>query len=119
MDEEIKDRNAAVIKKRIKELCRVRGITFNELAARLGLGSGIALHTNIRKGNMRLVTLQRIADALGVSVVELLADDTGTDKAPAQTTQCKGLTLVCPKCGSRIELLAAVVSDDSLPQEQG
>ena len=56
---------------RIKELIKERGITLKELAARMGvsapsLGEALALN-----GNPTVKTLEKIAKALGVDIIEL------------------------------------------------
>lgn len=78
---------------RIKELCKERGITLNQLAERIGVSqpsiSGIA--TGKQKPSFD--TLDRLADALGVSVAELFVPQ-GSE------------AVRCPKCGAVLELRA-------------
>lgn len=75
---------------RLKELCKEKGITFNDLGEKIGMSrvslSGIA--TGKQKPSFD--TLEKIAGALNVSLSELFA--------PA-SSQIK-----CPKCGAIIRL---------------
>ncbi|MBP3356530.1 MAG: helix-turn-helix transcriptional regulator [Rikenellaceae bacterium] len=75
---------------RVKELLKERGMTAKELAARLGMtetGLSIAIGDN---GNPPLKRLQEIADILNVEVSELFTP--------------KSNTIVCPKCGTVLEI---------------
>ena len=54
---------------RVKEVCKKKGLLMEDLASRLGI-TRITLTRNIN-GNPTLSTLEKIADALSVSVVEL------------------------------------------------
>lgn len=75
---------------RVKELLKERGMTAKELAARLGMtetGLSIAIGDN---GNPPLKRLQEIAHILNVEVSELFTP--------------KSNTLVCPKCGTVLEV---------------
>lgn len=72
---------------RIKELCKERGILIKELAAKLGI-TDIGLRQSLN-GNPTIGTLEKIAEALGVEVVELFR--------PSDTTK-----IVCPHCGKSI-----------------
>lgn len=80
-----------MIQLRIKDLCRKNGITLNQLAEKVGISqpsiSGIA--TGKQKPSFD--TLEKLADALGVSPAELFA--------PQPTN-----TITCPKCGTVLEV---------------
>ena len=78
-----------MVQLRIKELCKEKGITLNQLADKLGI-TRITLTRNI-SGNPTLSTLVNIAAALGVSVLDLFA--------PQPTN-----TITCPKCGTVLEV---------------
>lgn len=56
---------------RIKELCKEKGLLFKELAERLGI-TDVGLRQAL-KGNPTVSTLERIATALDVEVVDLFA----------------------------------------------
>ena len=75
---------------RLKELCKEKGMTFNDLGEKIGVSrvslSGIA--TGKQKPSFD--TLEKIAGALGVSLSELFAP------APSQ--------IKCPKCGTVLKI---------------
>lgn len=56
---------------RVKEICKEKGLQMQELADKLGI-TRITLTRNI-SGNPTISTLESIAAALGVDVVELFA----------------------------------------------
>lgn len=76
---------------RIKELSKERGITLNQLAERIGVSqpsiSGIA--TGKQKPSFD--TLDRLAEALGVSVAELFAPQPSN-------------IVLCPHCGGVLRI---------------
>ena len=72
---------------RIKEICKAQGVTLKDVADRMGI-TDIALRKAI-SGNPTIKTLERIADALGVNVVELMIQ-------PEETA------IKCPHCGKPI-----------------
>ena len=80
-----------MINLRIKELCKFRGIAMQELADKIGISrvslSGIA--TGKQKPSFD--TLEKLADALGVSPSELFAPAAGN-------------VIACPHCGKSIKI---------------
>ena len=54
---------------RIKEVCKEKGVTLQHVAELMGVNR-VSLSNSIN-GNPTISTLEKIADALGVSVVEL------------------------------------------------
>lgn len=56
---------------RIKELCKEKGILFKDLAAAVGVHD-VTLRASLQ-GNPTIGTLEKVASALGVDVVELFA----------------------------------------------
>ena len=76
---------------RIKEICKERGITLNELAERVGM-SRVSL-SGIVTGKQKpsFDTLEKLADALNIAPSELFT--------PQQTN-----TITCPKCGTVLEV---------------
>ena len=76
---------------RVKELAKAKGVTMEALAQSLGY-----TRQNLTKtlsNNPTLSTLERIADALNVDVIELLAPSTET-------------RITCPHCGETITIKA-------------
>ena len=80
-----------MIQLRIKELCKERGLTLNQLAEKIGVSqpsiSGIA--TGRQKPSFD--TLERLASALNISPAELFAPQPRN-------------TITCPKCGTVLEV---------------
>ena len=80
-----------MIQLRIKELCKEKGITLNQLAEKIGISqpsiSGIATG----KQKPAFDTLEKMADALEVTPAELFA--------PQPTN-----TITCPPCGKLIKV---------------
>lgn len=62
----------------IRSQLRERGITYRELASRLGV-SEPTVKRDLSRGNFPLGRLDRICEALGVGVEDLLRDATGND----------------------------------------
>ena len=56
---------------RIKEICKAKGVTLQEVADRMGVNR-VSLSNSIN-GNPTLSTLEKVANALGVEVVDLFA----------------------------------------------
>ena len=83
---------------RIKDICKERGIMQKDLAAKLGI-TYIGLNKSLRGDYPQLQTLERIAAALNVPVVELF-------ERPASGS------IICPKCGTAIKLSAEPVSNE-------
>ena len=80
-----------MIQLRIKELCKEKGITLNQLAEKIGISqpsiSGIATG----KQKPAFDTLEKMADALEVTPAELFA--------PQPTNK-----ITCPHCGKLIKV---------------
>ena len=74
---------------RIKELCKLQGITQVELAERIGISQP---SLSQRLNNPNLSSLEEIAQALGVSVRDLFKPEGNEAK------------LTCPHCGMPIEI---------------
>ena len=58
------------VEENLREICRRKGLRLSDLADRIGAGQSNLI--NSVKGNPKLSTLQEIADALNISVSELL-----------------------------------------------
>ena len=85
------------MKFRIREICREKGMLMESLAGLLSVHPN-TLTRNIN-GNPTIETLEKIAAALNVTVVDLFV-------APASGN------IICPKCGTSIKLTAESTSND-------
>ncbi len=77
------------IKKAIKE----SGYTISKVAERLGIAQP-SLTAQLINGTMSLSRAKEIADIIGVSLSELVADE----------NEQQGASLICPHCGKPITL---------------
>jgi len=77
---------------RVKEICKQKGISQAELAKKMGV-SASALNQSI-VGNPSLDKLKDIANALEVTISELVGDQKEEENA-----------IICPKCGSKFKLI--------------
>lgn len=77
------------IKKTIKE----SGFTISKVAERLGIAQP-SLTAQLINGTMSLSRAKEIADIIGVSLSELVADENDQ----------QGTSLICPHCGKPIAL---------------
>lgn len=75
---------------RIKEICKQKGITQQDLADKLGIARpSLSITIN---NNPTVSTLEKIAQALGVSIADLFVPEGKETK------------LTCPHCGMPIEI---------------
>lgn len=93
----------------VKYACGTRGITLTELAERMGIARN-TLYISLR-ADMRISTLQRVADAIGCDIADFFTDAGNT--APRQQTTADNTThapasastsLICPHCGTVINV---------------
>lgn len=83
---------------RIKELIKEKGYTQKEFAEKLGMTTvGLA---QIIAGKPSYTTLEKISDALGVEVWELLVSKEDVTGKPDTAS------LTCPHCGKNINIKA-------------
>lgn len=75
---------------RIKDICKEKGITQKELALKLGV-SDISLNKTLRGDYPQLQTLEKIADALEVKIIELFESSEKSN-------------FKCPHCGGDINI---------------
>ena len=88
----------------IKALCKLHGITQKELAEKIGITNS-ALNISLSKNNPRYSTLESIAEALGVSVSQLLrTPEEWEQQNEQQPAEENAKVLRCPHCGEEIEL---------------
>ena len=78
-----------VMKLRVKEICKAKGVTMEKVASELGITPN-TLTRNIN-GNPTIETLERIASALNVPISELF-EPQATD------------AIICPKCGTKFKM---------------
>lgn len=83
------------IHKRIKTLCKERGMLFKELAKSVGI-TEVGLRKSL-KGKPSLTTLEKVAFALNVETWELLITNN------VITDNVKPI-FVCPHCGTRLHI---------------
>lgn len=75
----------------IKDVLKKYGITQIALAERLGINR-VSLNATLNNPNIKLSTLDKIADAIGCDVTEFFA--------PADTAEHNVIT--CPHCGEKL-----------------
>lgn len=75
---------------RVKEICKQKGISQAELAKKMKV-SASALNQSI-VGNPSLDKLKEIANALGVSISELVGDESSDN------------IITCPTCGTKLKI---------------
>ena len=85
----------------IKQLREARNLTQAELAEKIGVSSKTVSKWETAKGLPDITLLQPLAQALGISVIELMSGEHITNKnVSANMTRCK--FYVCPLCGNII-----------------
>lgn len=75
----------------IKDVLKKYGITQIALAERLGINR-VSLNATLNNPNIKLSTLDKIADSIGCDVTEFFA--------PADTAEHS--TITCPHCGAKL-----------------
>lgn len=75
----------------IKDVLKKYGITQIALAERLGINR-VSLNATLNNPNIKLSTLEKIADAIGCDVTEFFS--------PADTAEHN--TITCPHCGAKL-----------------
>lgn len=75
------------MKLKIKEICGSKGISIAELGRMIGTSKS-NIHTILTNGNPTIETLDKIANALGVSIMDLLEENKEV--------------FTCPHCGQPI-----------------
>ena len=81
---------------RIKEILKEQGVTINELADKLGI-SRVTLSTQIN-GTANIVSYEKIATALNVPMWQLFA-------SPEEIQpKSDGASITCPNCGKEFEV---------------
>ena len=83
----------------IKETLKKRGLKQNELADRMGINRVSLSRLLSDKNDMRISTIKKIADAIGVPVGQL------SDEPQATPTNN---TITCPHCGEKLVINLSV-----------
>jgi len=81
---------------RVKEVLSKYNVTQIELAERLGINRVSVSRLLSNKNDMRISTLQKIANAIGCDVCELISEQ------PQQRKGEEEAVITCPNCGERI-----------------
>lgn len=83
---------------RLKEVCKEKGVTLNDLSAKLGISQPSISGFATGRINPSLETLVKIADVLGVRVGELF------DEPERKDTK----EIICPHCGAVVFRISGV-----------
>ncbi|MBO5001012.1 MAG: helix-turn-helix domain-containing protein [Bacteroidaceae bacterium] len=94
------------IENNIRYYAHIKGLKLYEVANKIGLSSSGSFSLTIRK-DMRLSTLQKIADALDVPITALLEDEPNKTEAANK--------FLCPRCGA---LLKVTIKEDAESPEK-
>ena len=97
------------IRDNVKRLCKLHGTTQKEIATKMGITDN-SLNITLNKANPKLSTLESIANAMGVSVIDLLRDPDEVEREYHKTEYVPYLR--CPHCGKEIELFARPIGLD-------
>lgn len=84
-------------RERVNELCKKKGINQKILAERIGVSS-ISLNITLGGQYPSLQTLEKVANVLGVEVIDLFP--------PKKST-----IITCPDCGARLKVVVTEVLD--------
>ena len=102
------------LRSKVKSLCKLRGTTQKELAAKIGITEN-ALNISLKpNGNPALKTIDKIAVGLGVPLSELLREDNDTLQPEVLHVPYSR----CPHCGGKIELYVKAVGEDQPENSQ-
>lgn len=93
--------NTYVTGSTIRQLRESRGMTQAELAQRIGVSSKTVSKWETAKGLPDISLLQPLAQALGISVIELMSGEHITNKN-ISGNMLRGKFYVCPLCGNVI-----------------
>ena len=92
---------------KVKEMCKLKGLQQKELAQKLGI-TEIGLSATLKKNNPQLSTMVKFADALDVSLIELLC--VGESKSETENDiPNQGGMMRCPHCGGNIEIFVKAI----------
>ena len=100
--------NTYVTGNTIKQLREDRGLTQAELADRIGVSSKTVSKWETAKGLPDISLLQPLAQALGISVIELMNGQQITNQN-ISANMLRGKFYVCPICGNAIHSMGSAV----------
>ena len=100
--------NTYVASTTIKQLREMRNLTQAELAAQVGVSSKTISKWESAKGLPDISLLQPLAQALGISVIELMNGEHIINKN-VSANMLRGKFYVCPICGNAIHALGNTV----------
>ena len=100
--------NTYVTGNTIKQLREDRGLTQAELADRIGVSSKTVSKWETAKGLPDISLLQPLAQALGISVIELMNGQQITNQN-ISANMLRGKFYVCPVCGNAIHSMGSAV----------
>lgn len=86
---------------RIKEICKEKGITLEQLAGKLGI-LRTSLAQAMSRNSFSVEKLTEIAEALDVPVWQLFASPEEVVQSISQNSSAS--TLVCPHCGKPLHI---------------
>ena len=92
---------------KVKETCKLKGMQQKELAQKLGI-TEIGLSATLKKNNPQLSTMVNIADALDVSLIELLSVGESQPEKENNIPDQGGM-MRCPHCGGNIEIFVKAI----------
>lgn len=92
---------------KVKEMCKLKGLQQKELAQKLGI-TDIGLSATLKKNNPQLSTMVNIAEALDVSLIELLSVGESQPKKENNIPDQGGM-MRCPHCGGNIEIFVKAI----------
>ena len=92
---------------KVKEMCKLKGLQQKELAQKLGI-TEIGLSATLKKNNPQLSTMVNIAEALDVSLIELLSVGESQPEKENNIPDQGGM-MRCPHCGGNIEIFVKAI----------
>ena len=92
---------------KVKEMCKLKGLQQKELAQKLGI-TDIGLSATLKKNNPQLSTMVNIAEALDVSLIELLSVGESQPEKEIDIPDQGGM-MRCPHCGGNIEIFVKAI----------
>lgn len=87
----------------VKTACIKRQITMTDVAERIGIARN-TLYISLR-ADIRISTLQRIADAIGCNITEFFTlHDNESNSSDNPTGISTATAAICPSCGAKLHI---------------